>query len=90
MATEQKRRRYAEPYRQPGSILRIAFLACQKGISETDLVKLIKSHGGGMGVTGTRVILKIMKRGHDKDFRWDVDDSKGRIKITNVRVVTEE
>lgn len=81
MPIDKKKRRYAEPYRQVGSLIRQAFQMCLKGTTEQELVRMITNRGGS-----PRVIVKILKQGYDREFRWDVLESRGKIKISNVRI----
>jgi len=81
----KKMRRYAEPYRQRGSIIRTAFRACQQGIKEVDLIEMVQKLGGN-----PIIVLKQIKVGQTGVFRWDVDDAKGTLKITNLRTVDKE
>ena len=68
------------PYKQEGSIVRTAFVACVKGIKERKLVRLVMKMKGDPA----RMLAK-MRRGYGGDCTWEVEEENGRIKITNVQ-----
>jgi|SRR5580698_8488549 hypothetical protein len=74
------------PY-QESSILGQSFqLASKKG--GVDLKKLEKQIKGWKGTPA--FILRKLKKGHSKGFKWDVDDSHGRLRITGCKLVDKK
>jgi hypothetical protein len=74
------------PY-QEGSALGQSFnLAAKKGgIDNKKLEKAIKK----MKATPSFIISRL-KKGHSKGFKWDVDDSHGRLRITGCKIVDKK
>jgi hypothetical protein len=74
------------PY-QESSILGQSFqLASKKG--GVDLKKLEKAIKGWKGTPA--FILRKLKKGHSKGFKWDVDDAHGRLRITGTKLVDKK
>ncbi len=70
------------PY-QESSILGGSFMLAAKkgGVKEKELVKYIKKQGGN-----PVFIIRCLKKGHSKGWKWETDDSHDRLRITNYKV----
>jgi hypothetical protein len=70
------------PYQENSCIGQAFMLASKKG--GVDLKKLEKSIKGWKGTPA--FMLRKLRKGHSKGFKWDVDDSHGRLRILNTKL----
>lgn len=69
-----------EPFRQKSSIIHEVFQAAKSGVDEKTIIKIVNKRKGN-----AFTVLRTLKSGSKGNFLWDVDDSDGWLKVTNIR-----